>query len=90
MADNTHHTSPRRTAAQRIREGESHAVTLPVVGSLKLPRPETLAYYGALGVLAAVEIIEWPIALILATGHALANNQHSRIAQELGEALDDA
>jgi hypothetical protein len=90
MADNTRRRSQQRTAVQRIREGERHAVTLPVLGSVKLPRPEELAYYGALTALAAVEIIEWPIALILATGHALANNHHSRIAQELGEALDEA
>jgi hypothetical protein len=90
MADNTRRTSQQRTAVQRIREGERYAVTLPVLGSVKLPRPEELAYYGALTALAAAEIIEWPIALILATGHALANNHHSRIAQELGEALDEA
>ncbi len=89
MADNTR-TSHQRTAVQRIRDGERHTVTLPLVGSVPLPRPEELAYYGALTALAAVEIIEWPIALILATGHALANNHHSCIAQELGEALDEA
>jgi hypothetical protein len=90
MPNKTERTSRQRSAVQRIREGERYLVTLPVVGSVKLPRPEELAYYGALTALAAVEIIEWPIALILATGHALANNHHSRIAQELGEALDEA
>ncbi|KAA0107899.1 hypothetical protein [Mycolicibacterium sp. P1-5] len=90
MPDKTEHASRQRSAVKRIREGEHFSVTLPILGSVKLPRPEELAYYGALTALAAAEIIEWPIALILATGHALANNHHSRIAQELGEALDEA
>jgi hypothetical protein len=65
-------------------------VNLPVVGRVRIPRPEHVAYYGALGALAALEIIEWPIALAIAAGHALAENQHSRVAQEVGEALEDA
>jgi hypothetical protein len=49
-----------------------------------------LAYYGALAALAAAEIIEWPIALVLGVGHALAENHHSKVAQELGSALEEA
>lgn len=39
---------------------------------------------GALGVLAAVEVIEWRVALVLATGHLLMQDEHSRVAQEIG------
>jgi hypothetical protein len=49
-----------------------------------------LAYYGALGALAAAEIIEWPVAVVLATGHWLVQNQHNRVAHQIGEALEDA
>jgi len=42
------------------------------------------------GVLVALEIVEWPIALVLATGHVLAQQQHSRAFQQLGEGLEDA
>ena len=63
---------------------------LPIVGRVRRPRPEQLAYYGALAALAAVEIIDWPIALAIGAGHALAEQHHSRVAQELGEALEDA
>jgi xanthosine utilization system XapX-like protein len=65
-------------------------VNLPVIGRVRIPRPEQVAYYGALGALAALEIIEWPIALAIAAGHALVQNQHNRVAQEIGEALEDA
>ncbi|MFL6083825.1 MAG: hypothetical protein ACJ74F_11585, partial [Mycobacterium sp.] len=65
------------------------AVNLPVVGRVRIPRPEQVAYFGALGVLAAVEIIDWPIALAIAAGHVLVNNEHNRVAQEIGEALEE-
>ncbi|MGE5695940.1 MAG: hypothetical protein ACM4D3_12115 [Candidatus Sericytochromatia bacterium] len=85
----TRRKSPRRSAAQRVREAETVAVTLPVVGRVRIPRPEQLVYYGALAGLAALEIIDWPIALAIGAGHALASNHHSKVAQELGEALED-
>jgi len=79
-----------REAVQKVREAQTFAVELPLIGRVRLPRPEQLAFYGALGVLAAVEIIEWPVALVLATGHLLLQDEHSRVAQELGEALEEA
>ena len=78
-----------KSAAQRVREAQTVTVDLPVTGKLKLPRPEELAYYVGLGVLAAAEIIDWPVALVLAAGHALTSSHHNRVAQELGEALDE-
>lgn len=80
----------RSEAVQKVREAQTFAVELPLLGRVRLPRPEQLAFYGALGVLAAVEIIEWPVALVLATGHLLLHDEHSRVAQEFGEALEDA
>jgi hypothetical protein len=89
MADKSQPNS-HRDAVARVREAESFAVNLPVVGRVRIPRPEQVAYYGALGALAALEIIDWPIALAIAAGHALVQNQHNRVAQEIGEALEDA
>lgn len=56
----------------------------------KLIMAQRAYFFGALGVLAATEIVEWPIALVLATGQVLAENQRNRVIQELGEALEDA
>jgi hypothetical protein len=89
MADKSQPNS-HRDAVARVRKAESFAVNLPVVGRVPIPRPEQVAYYGALGALAALEIIDWPIALAIAAGHALVQNQHNRVAQEIGEALEDA
>jgi hypothetical protein len=89
MADKSQPNS-HRDAVARVREAQSFAVNLPVVGRVHIPRPEQVAYYGALGALAALEIIDWPIALAIAAGHALVQNQHNRVAENIGEALEDA
>ncbi|WP_040776715.1 hypothetical protein [Nocardia pneumoniae] len=78
-----------RNAVERVLAAQGFAVELPVVGRVRVPRPEHLAYYGALGALAAAEIIEWPVALALAAGHWLAEDHHNRVAQEIGEALEE-
>jgi hypothetical protein len=90
MADKSSRTASHRSAVERIREAESFAVQLPVVGRVRIPRPDQLAYYGGLAALAALEIIDWPVALIIATGHALASNHHNRVVEELGEVIEEA
>ena len=82
-------STSQREAVERIREGESFAVNLPVVGQVEVPRPEQLAYYGGLAALAAFEIIEWPVAVVIAAGHLLASNHHNRMLEELGEAMEE-
>jgi hypothetical protein len=90
LAEKSRQTSKQRDAARRIREARTFAVDVPVVGRVRIPRPEQLAYFGTLGALAAFEIIDWPVALLLAAGHALMQDEHNRVAQEIGEALEDA
>ena len=79
-----------REAVQKIREGETIFVDLPVLGRTEIPRPEQLAYYGGLAALAALELLDWPVALVIAAGHILASNHHNRILEELGEAMEEA
>ncbi|WP_433713973.1 hypothetical protein ACQP2U_07295 [Nocardia sp. CA-084685] len=79
-----------RNAVDRVLAAQGFALDLPGLGRVHLPRPEQLAYYGALGALAAAEIIEWPVVVVLATGHWLVQNQHNRVAHQIGEALEDA
>jgi hypothetical protein len=47
-----------RDAVQKVREGESFIVNLPLLGKTEIPRPEQLAYYGGLAALAALELID--------------------------------
>ncbi len=83
-------TAPRRHTRERIRDAESVEVTVPGIGKMRVPRPEQLAFYAGLAALAAFEIVDWPVAALIGLGHLLSHNQHNRIAQEIGEALEEA
>ena len=90
MTEKSGRNASHRSAVKKVRDAETFVVTVPVVGRVRIPRPDQLAYYGALAGLAALEIIDWPIALAIGAGHALASNHHNKVAAELGEALQDA
>jgi hypothetical protein len=85
----SHRGVSHRSAVERLRDVQSFAVDLPVLGRVQIPRPDQLAYYALAG-LAALEIIDWPIALVIGAGHVLAENRHNKVAQQLGEALEQA
>jgi hypothetical protein len=65
-------------------------VSLPVVGEVSLPPPQHLVWYAGVAALVALECVEWPVALLLATGKALADNRHSAVIREFGDALEEA
>jgi hypothetical protein len=66
-------------------------VTLPDnLGTVRLPEPERLAFYGGITALAAVGILDWPVAVVLGIGHLLAEDHHHKVLCEFGEALADA
>ncbi len=48
---------------------------LPVVGRVPIPRPDQLAFYGALAALVAVEMVDWPVAVAIGVGHALVSER---------------
>jgi hypothetical protein len=64
-----------RDTAQRVREADRFALQLPVVGRVPFPRPDQLAFYGALAALVAVELVEWPVAVAIGAGHALVSGR---------------
>jgi hypothetical protein len=90
MTEKSRRAASHRSAVERVRDADTFAVNLPVVGRVRIPRPDQLAYYGALAGLAALQIIDWPIALAIGAGHVLASSHHNRVVQELGEALEEA
>ncbi|MDI9915765.1 hypothetical protein [Rhodococcus sp. IEGM 1379] len=77
-----------RSAVEAVRSAHRFELNLPVLGAVPVPPPEQLAYFAAMGLMVAFEIIEWPIALTIAAGHLLATDQHNRILEEVGEALE--
>jgi hypothetical protein len=90
MAQQARRKQTHADAVQRVREAQSLAVNLPVVGRVCIPRPEQLAFYGGIAALAAVQIIDWPVALAITAGHLLASQQHDHVLEQLGEALEEA
>lgn len=80
---------PATTAAHQVQTAQHLTITLPLLGTVRLPPPQQLAYYGAVGALLALEVIDWPLALLVTAGHALTTQQHNQSLQEFGEALDD-
>ncbi len=80
---------PPRVAAERA--VARHSVTFDVFGfRAELPSADQLAFLAGIGVLTALEIIEWPVAVVLAVGHQLAHSHHGRVLREFGDALEEA
>jgi hypothetical protein len=72
---------------------DKHTLTVALpdsLGVIRLPEPERLAFYGGITVLAAVGILEWPVAVVLGIGHLLAEDHHHKVLAEFGEALAEA
>ncbi|WP_084454238.1 hypothetical protein [Mycobacterium interjectum] len=74
----------------RIRRTRKVSPSSPRSVTLTVPPPEQLAFYAGVGALAVVGIMEWPVVAVLVVGHALANAQHNKVLQSLGEALEEA
>jgi len=65
-------------------------VHVPVVGEVVIPPTDRMAYYAGIGVLAAVGLIEWPLAVVVAAGHVLADQPMFSLLRGLGEAAESA
>ncbi|MFC6085224.1 hypothetical protein [Sphaerisporangium aureirubrum] len=65
-------------------------VDVPVLGRVTLPSVDRLAFYGALGTLVALQLVEWPVALIIGIGHYLAEQHFSGVLRGIGEAAETA
>jgi hypothetical protein len=86
-------TAPRpagRLAALQAIEQNSVRLNLPCVGTVRLPPPQHLAWYGGIAAVTALGFLEWPVAAVLAVGHLLAQDHHNRLIHDFGEALEEA
>lgn len=69
---------------------DGHRIRLTVDKSqVETPPVEHMAFYAAVGALAAAEIIEWPVALMLSAGHFLIGLTHRPALKAIGEALEE-
>lgn len=67
-----------RDAVEKIREGETFVVNLPAIGQVQIPR-RAVGLLRGLAALAAFELIDWPVAVVIAAGHLLASNHHNKL-----------
>jgi hypothetical protein len=79
-----------RNAAQRARDHRTITINFEGLGSVTLPPTEELAFLGGIGALAAVGILEWPLAGVLIAGHLLARSSRNGALKAFGEALEEA
>jgi len=49
---------------------------------------EHLAWYAGLTLMALFEVIEWPVALVIAIGHELAHRARNKAIRELAEGIE--
>lgn len=58
-----------------MRPTKASSVKIPVLDTrVSKPARGTVAWYAGLGVMTALEVIEWPVALVIAAGHAIATH----------------
>jgi hypothetical protein len=77
-------------AAERAVQRNSLQVRLPIAGEVQLPAPDEIAYIGGVAVLAIVGVLEWPVAVLLGVGHAMAGLRHRKLLRAFGQALEEA
>ncbi len=80
-----------REAAREVAEGEVYSLQLPIIGRVPVPSPRQLAIYAALGGLAAIEVIDWPVALAMGVGSALVSRKLSDLEareDDLADAIE--
>ena len=80
-----------RDASRKVAQGKKYSVDLPILGRVMVPPPEQLAIYAALGGLAVLELIDWPVALAMGVGSALVSRHLSELEAreaELAEVIE--
>jgi hypothetical protein len=71
--------------------GYSLNMKFPVL-DLELHKPTrgSLAWYGTVGLMSAAGLLEWPVAVVLTTGHLIAENSRSETVASAGEGAESA
>jgi hypothetical protein len=77
-------------AAQKATDANSVRVNVPLIGTVTLPPADELAFVGGIALLTALDIIEWPVGLVLTAGHILASAKHKKVVEDFGQALEAA
>ncbi|MDQ6692563.1 MAG: hypothetical protein M3Z13_07330 [Candidatus Dormibacteraeota bacterium] len=78
-----------KESADDAEQEHGPSFTLPVTGiRVTLPPPAHLAWYVGVGIMAALEVVEWPVALVIAASHAIAQRTHDKTVANLAEGAE--
>lgn len=77
-------------AAKTAVEAHGTSLTVPSLGAVQLPSKGTLAYFAAVAGLAALGLLDWPVAVVIGVGHLLAQQRGNVLLEEFGDGLSDA
>lgn len=77
-------------AATQALQVHALGLDLPAIGHVDLPPKGSLAYYGAIALMAGLGLLEWPVAVAVAAGHFLAQQHGNRVLEDFGKGLEDA
>jgi len=72
----------RTTATQRRRASMAHSR-----GTARRPHPR-IGWYAGLAVMAAVEVIEWPLAILMMLGHEIAHRAHAQALRDFAQGVE--
>ena len=77
-----------RSSAKR---SSGPSITLPLIHTaVPVPNREQAAYFAAIGALVAFDLLEWPVAAVVATGHALATRSRNRAVRGAAQGAEAA
>lgn len=79
-------TKSRRNGRVKVPQQRRTSVRRPRMAT-KLPHPR-LGWYAGLTVMAIVEIIEWPLAIVMIVGHEVAHRAHSQALRDFAEGVE--
>jgi hypothetical protein len=81
MATRKRRPTPSGTRAARLRRARRRAIVAN-------QHHQRLAWYGGLALMAVFEVIDWPIAIVIAVGHEMAHRARTEVLRELAEGVE--
>jgi len=54
----------------------------------RLPQHPRIAWYAGLAAMAAVEIVEWPLAILMMLGHEISHRAHNEALRDFAEGVE--
>jgi len=70
--------------------GEKIFVKVPFLGAVDLPSGPHLVWFAGVIGLAALDVVDWPIAALLVVGKALSDSERSETVRTVGKVMESA